>query len=103
MWIERPFNFLDIESASRYYELSLRQPVFQTPSKEFALGLTASRRESKASFEAVMKELASPPELMKRDVPAYQRCSFSDWTQRNSRSYCDLSLVLNRCVQCHDQ
>jgi len=28
--IERPFNFLDIESASRYYELSLRQPVFQT-------------------------------------------------------------------------
>jgi len=30
----------------------------------------------------MMKELASPRlELMKRDVPAYQRCSFSDWTR----------------------
>lgn len=29
--IERPFNILDITSASRYYELTFRQPVVQTP------------------------------------------------------------------------
>lgn len=58
--IERPFNILDIESASRYYELSLRQPIVQTPSKEFALGLTASRRETKASLDAGDERVGFP-------------------------------------------
>ncbi|BAZ31000.1 surface antigen D15 domain-containing protein [Cylindrospermum sp. NIES-4074] len=48
--IERPFNILDIQSASRYYELTFRQPILQTPRQEFVLGLTASRRESDASY-----------------------------------------------------
>jgi len=56
------------------YELSLRDSQYSDSSK-FALGLTASRRESKASFEA-NDELASPRlELMKKY--GYQRCSFS--------------------------
>lgn len=44
--IEPPFDQLDIEAASRYYELTLRQPLFQSPSEEFVLGLVASRQES---------------------------------------------------------
>jgi hemolysin activation/secretion protein len=44
--IEPPFDRLDIEAVSRYYELTLRQPVFQSPSEEFVLGLVASRQES---------------------------------------------------------
>ncbi len=48
--IERPFNILDIQSSSRYYELTFRQPLLQTPTQEFALGVTASRRESEANF-----------------------------------------------------
>ncbi|MEH2178733.1 MAG: POTRA domain-containing protein [Nostoc sp.] len=44
--IEHPFNKLDIESASQYYELTFRQPLVQTPNQEFALGITAFRRES---------------------------------------------------------
>ncbi|MEI2579877.1 ShlB/FhaC/HecB family hemolysin secretion/activation protein [Scytonema sp. PRP1] len=47
--IERPFNELDINSDSRYYQLNLRQPIIQTPSQEFALGLIASRTESETS------------------------------------------------------
>ena len=43
--IEEPFNILDIESKSRSYELTYRQPLSQTPTEEFALGLTASRQE----------------------------------------------------------
>ena len=48
--IERPFNALDIQSSSRYYELTFRQPLVQTPIQEFALGVTAARIESEASF-----------------------------------------------------
>jgi hemolysin activation/secretion protein len=36
--IEEPFNALDINGDSRYYELTLRQPLSQTPTQEFALG-----------------------------------------------------------------
>jgi hemolysin activation/secretion protein len=48
--IEPPFDRLGIESKSRYYELTLRQPIVQTPTYEFALGLTATRRESEATI-----------------------------------------------------
>ena len=44
--IEEPFTPLDIESKSRYYELSLRQPLILKPNKEFSLGLSFSRTES---------------------------------------------------------
>jgi len=48
--IERPFDVLGIESKSRYYEFTLRQPIVQTPTRELALGITASRRESEATL-----------------------------------------------------
>lgn len=44
--IEDPFTALDIESQSRYYELSLRQPIVLQPTKEFALGMSLTRTES---------------------------------------------------------
>jgi hemolysin activation/secretion protein len=48
--IEPPFDGLGIESKSRYYEFTLRQPLLQTPTHEFALGFTATRRESEATL-----------------------------------------------------
>ncbi|MDJ0567443.1 MAG: ShlB/FhaC/HecB family hemolysin secretion/activation protein [Pleurocapsa sp. MO_192.B19] len=48
--IEDPFTVLDIESESRFYELSLRQPLVLKPNKEFALGISLSRNESDAVF-----------------------------------------------------
>ncbi|HEY9763878.1 MAG TPA: ShlB/FhaC/HecB family hemolysin secretion/activation protein [Trichocoleus sp.] len=48
--IEEPFEILDIRSRSRYYELTYRQPVYQTPNQEFALSLTGSREESESRF-----------------------------------------------------
>ena len=44
--IEEPFNPLDIESESRYYELNFRQPIIQKPNTELSLGLAFSRLES---------------------------------------------------------
>lgn len=48
--IEEPFDILNIESDSYYYELGYRHLIYQTPSQEFALSLTASVRESESSF-----------------------------------------------------
>jgi hemolysin activation/secretion protein len=48
--IEKPFNLLEIESKSRYYELTLRQPLQRRTTSEIAVGLTFSRRESETSL-----------------------------------------------------
>jgi hemolysin activation/secretion protein len=53
--IEEPFDFLDIVGDSYFVDLSYRQPIIQTPTQELAVGITASRQESKAlltSFNA---------------------------------------------------
>lgn len=44
--IEDPFDLLDIAALSASYEATVRQPLYQTPNEEFALGLTASLQES---------------------------------------------------------
>lgn len=48
--IEEPFNPLDIESESRYYELSFRQPVILKPQQELTLGISFSHQESETSL-----------------------------------------------------
>ncbi len=87
--IEPPFDFLDIESSSRYYELTFRQPIIQTPTQEFALGLTASRRESDIS-SFLQREGVPASELSPgADDEGRTRVSalrfFQEWTSRNSR------------------
>ncbi len=87
--IEYPFNILDIESASRYYDLTFRQPAVQTPTQEFTLGFTASRRESDISSllqrEGVPASELSPgaDERGRTRVSSLQ--FFQEWTSRNSR------------------
>jgi hemolysin activation/secretion protein len=48
--IEPPFNTLDIQSRSSYYELSLQHPIIKTPTQELEVGLTASHRQSQAQL-----------------------------------------------------
>jgi hemolysin activation/secretion protein len=84
--IEPPFNILDIQSASRYYELTFRQPIVQTPTQEFALGLTASRRESEASYidpDRIPFPGSGADEQGRTRVSALR--FFQEWTSRNSR------------------
>ncbi|WP_341528335.1 ShlB/FhaC/HecB family hemolysin secretion/activation protein [Nostoc sp. UHCC 0302] len=101
--IERPFNILDIESASRYYELTYRQPVFQTPTQEFVLGLTASRRESEASY--ISGERIPFPSLG-ADEEGRTRVSalrfFQEWTSRNSREVIALRSQFNLGIGAFD-
>jgi hemolysin activation/secretion protein len=82
--IEAPFDELDIEAESRYYDLTLRQPLIQTPSKELTLGLQAVRQESETSL------LDTPfPLSLGADARGDTRISavrfFQEWTSRNSR------------------
>lgn len=44
--IEDPFSAIDLQSKSRYYELSLRQPILLKPTQEFALGMSFTHSES---------------------------------------------------------
>ncbi|MEJ6487646.1 ShlB/FhaC/HecB family hemolysin secretion/activation protein [Nostoc punctiforme UO1] len=84
--IERPFNVLDIQSDARYYELTYRQPVIQTSTQEFALGLTASRRESEASyvdFERIPFPSLGADENGETRVSALR--FFQEWVYRNNR------------------
>ena len=84
--IERPFNQLDIDSDSHYYELTFRQPIRQTPTQEFALGVTASQRESAATL--LGGEIPFP--ALGADEQGRTRISalrfFQDYTQRSSQS-----------------
>jgi hemolysin activation/secretion protein len=48
--IEQPFNILDIQSRSSYYELSVQHPLVQTPAQELTVGITASHRRSQANL-----------------------------------------------------
>ncbi|PSP26290.1 MAG: hemolysin activation/secretion protein, partial [Cyanobacteria bacterium SW_8_48_13] len=88
--IEPPFDTLDIESDFRYYELTLRQPLIQTPEQEFALGLTASRRENDISSSLLesegfpLSELSSGASEEGRTRISALRF-FQEWTQRNRR------------------
>lgn len=82
--IEPPFDELDIEAESRYYDLTLRQPLIQTPSKELTFGLQAVRQESETSL------LDTPfPLSLGADARGDTRVSavrfFQEWTSRSSR------------------
>ena len=86
--IEKPFNKLDIETDSRYYELSLRQPLKETPNEELALGITLSRRESKISSSLLEEQGVSPNELsLGADEDGRTRVNtirfFQDWAIRD--------------------
>ncbi len=86
--IEDPFNFLDIQSQSRFYELTYRQPVIRTPAQEFALSFTTSRRESESEFlESILGE-SLPFQTLGADEDGRTRISAlrfaQEWTQQGA-------------------
>ncbi|MEW5858142.1 MAG: ShlB/FhaC/HecB family hemolysin secretion/activation protein [Cyanobacteriota bacterium] len=82
--IEPPFDRLDINASSRYYELTLRQPLVQTPTQEFAFGVTASRQESETSLLEIPFPLSLGADDEGRTRISALRF-FQEWTKRSSR------------------
>ncbi|MDJ0675956.1 MAG: ShlB/FhaC/HecB family hemolysin secretion/activation protein [Calothrix sp. MO_167.B42] len=83
--IEDPFNELDIISNSRYYELTFRQPLVETVTKKFSLGLTASVTESETSLLDEPFPLSAGADDEGRTRISAVRF-FQEWRER-SRSY----------------
>jgi hemolysin activation/secretion protein len=48
--VEEPFQSLDIESQAGLYEVSLRQPLLESPTQELAVGLNLTYEESNTSI-----------------------------------------------------
>lgn len=83
--IEEPFDVVDISAESREYNLTFRQPIILTPTKELALGFTASRRESRTYLLNEPYQLSPGSDDEGRTRLSVIRF-FQDWTQRSSRS-----------------
>ncbi|WP_009630302.1 ShlB/FhaC/HecB family hemolysin secretion/activation protein [Synechocystis sp. PCC 7509] len=82
--IEPPFDLLDISSESRYYDVTLRQPIIQTPSQELAVGISASRLESETSLLDIPFALSIGADEQGRTRISALRF-FQEWTGRNTR------------------
>lgn len=83
--IEQPFNSLDIYSNSTAYDLTYRQPIVQTPSQEFSIGLTTSYRESLASILKIPFPLSAGADnngVTKLTALRF----FQEYTQRSGQS-----------------
>ncbi|NES85239.1 MAG: ShlB/FhaC/HecB family hemolysin secretion/activation protein [Moorea sp. SIO2B7] len=82
--IEPPFDEIDIDSESRFYEITLRQPVFQTPTEEVAIGITGSRQESETSILDTPFPLSAGADDEGRTRINAIRL-FQEWTKRSER------------------
>ncbi|MEA5468067.1 ShlB/FhaC/HecB family hemolysin secretion/activation protein [Spirulina sp. 06S082] len=82
--IEEPFDILDIRSKSSYYEVTLRQPIRQTPSEEFVMGLTFSHQTSATTLLDIPFPLSNGADddgVTKLSVLRF----FQEWTKRSER------------------
>jgi len=85
--IEQPFDVLDIQSRSHYYELTYRQPIVQRPTQELALGITLSHQSSQT--ELGIDNIGPFPLSPGADAQGRTRISavrfFQDYVQRSDR------------------
>lgn len=81
------FDILDIEANSHYYDLTYRQPLFQRPSEEFALGLSFSHQRSQTKLG--IDDIGGFPLSPGADDEGRTRVSavrfFQDWVHRSER------------------
>jgi hemolysin activation/secretion protein len=87
--IEKPFNELDIYANSTSYDLTFRQPIEQTSSQEFAVGFTASYRESFTILSKIPFSLSAGSDDNGVTKIAVLR-AFQEFTQRSSQSVLSL-------------
>ncbi len=84
--VEPPFDEADIDINSRNYDLTWRQPVMQRATsevnQEFALNLTASRRESDTSILDIPEAL-SPGANSEGEIRTSVLSFGQEWLQRN--------------------
>lgn len=83
--IEKPFDILDIDSQSNYFEITGRHPLIQTPTQELALGLTFTRRSSVTTLLGDIPFPSPGADLDGRTTGTTVRF-FQEYTQRSSQA-----------------
>ncbi|GGA12731.1 ShlB/FhaC/HecB family hemolysin secretion/activation protein [Okeania sp. KiyG1] len=77
--VDEDADEIDIETNSRTYEISFRQPIYQTLSKEIALGFTGSVDESKTTLNG------EPfPDISDGEVSISSVRFFQEYTSRST-------------------
>jgi hemolysin activation/secretion protein len=82
--IEEPFDRLDIKGDADYYEVSIRQPILQSPERELAIGLSLSNEESYNSLLGRGFPLSLGASDRGRTAVSALRF-FQEWTGRGAR------------------
>lgn len=95
---EPPFDRIEITGDTNYFELGLSQPLFQTATQEFILGLTASRQESQSELLGEKIPISAGADDKGRTRISAIRFSQA-WTQRSRKEvlavYSQFSLGLD--------
>lgn len=106
--IEEPYkSLLNLRSGSRYYEVSLRQPLLAKASadttQEFALALSASKSDSQLSGDTPFPISLLAPGSNEQGTTSVSAIRFSqEFTQRNRRSVVSLKSQVNFGVGAFD-
>ncbi|HEY9808382.1 MAG TPA: ShlB/FhaC/HecB family hemolysin secretion/activation protein [Halomicronema sp.] len=82
--IQPPFDQVDIKAKSQNYEINFRQPIIQKPTQEFALGLSAIRRENSTSLLGEPFPLSAGANEQGETTLNILRF-YQDWTERDSQ------------------
>ncbi|MEM9503835.1 MAG: ShlB/FhaC/HecB family hemolysin secretion/activation protein, partial [Cyanobacteria bacterium P01_E01_bin.43] len=84
--IEESFEVLDISSVANAYEITVRQPLIQSPTEEFALGLTAAHENSQTFLG--IADIGGFPLSVGADDDGKTRVSalrfFQEWSRRDN-------------------
>ncbi len=102
--VESPFDRLDIEANSRLYELTLRQPFQRATNnytREFALGLTASRQASETSLLGDRFPLSAGANN-NGELRVSALRFFQEWTQRQPEQVLALRSTFSLGVDAFD-
>lgn len=88
--IEEPFDFLDIKSELNSYEIAYRQPVYQTPTEDVAVGISFTRDDSETSLlDRDFRLSRGASDDGKLNISALR--FFQEYTNRNERQVFALS------------
>ena len=88
--IEEPFDLLDIKSELNRYEIAYRQPIYQTPTEDVALGISFTRDDSSTSLLNTNFPLSrGASDEGKINISALR--FFQEYTNRNERQVFALS------------
>ena len=92
--IEEPFQALNVASDATVAEITLRQPLVQTPIQELALGLVVSRQETQTFLDGEAFFLSAGASNEGETVVTALRF-FQEWTQRSPRQVIALRSQFN--------